>query len=117
MTAPESGPPRAEAAHIMVLVACADEAQATRIARALIEARAAACVQSLPIRSTYRWRDEILTDSEVLLLAKTRADAFARIEALVRAEHEYEVPEIVAVPFVAGTADYLGWIDREVGQP
>ena len=105
--------PRSTAEHVVILVACADEAQAARVARAVVEARVAACAQALPIRSVYRWEGAVVEDHEALLLIKTRAERFEAVAAVVRDLHDYDVPEIVALPVVAGSRDYLDWVDAE----
>jgi periplasmic divalent cation tolerance protein len=111
--APRSGP-AASSEHIVVLVSCGGAEQASAIARATVEARVAACAQMLPIRSCYRWQGEVVEEAEVLVLLKTRADRFDEVERVVRSVHDYEIPEIVALPLTAGTADYLAWVDAEL---
>jgi periplasmic divalent cation tolerance protein len=90
---------------------CPDTDTAQRIARALVEQRLAACVNIVPgLRSIYRWKGEVQDDAECLLLIKTRE---SRVEALaesIRRLHPYELPEVIAVPVVAGLAPYLDWI-------
>ncbi|WP_406319583.1 divalent-cation tolerance protein CutA [Streptosporangium sp. NBC_01639] len=66
-----------------------------------------------PIESTYWWAGEIRRSEEWLLLMKTTAVRFEELARCVRGLHSYEVPQIVAVPLVAGTADYMEWIRRE----
>lgn len=88
-----------------------DREEAGRIAEALVEARLAACVQMLPaMESIYHWKGEIARDNEILMLAKTTRGRFAELEARVRELHSYETPEIVALPIVEGSADYLKWL-------
>lgn len=99
--------------HVEVQVACGSVEEADRIADALVDRRLAACVQRLPIRSTYRWDGAVQHDDEVLLLVKTRAEHVDAVAAAVREHHSYDVPAITAVPIVRGSADYLAWIDAE----
>ena len=66
-----------------------------------------------PIISTYRWQGKIETDEEWQCWAKTRGELFARVEEAIRRIHPYEVPEILAIPVVAGSAGYLAWLDAE----
>ncbi len=88
--------------------------EADRIASAVVARRLAACAQVVaPISSTYRWGGEVQQAEEWLLLMKTTADRFENLAACVRELHSYEVPEIVAVPIVQGTQDYLEWIRGE----
>lgn len=99
--------------HVEIQVTCGSLDEADRIADALVERRLAACVQQLPIRSTYRWDGEVQHDDEILLLVKTRAARFDDVAAAVRELHSYDVPAITAVPIVSGSDDYLAWIDAE----
>jgi periplasmic divalent cation tolerance protein len=99
---------------LVVLCTCPDESVALRIAESLVTERLAACVNRLPgIRSTYRWQDRIQDEPEVLLIIKTLADRYPALELRLKALHPYEVPEIIAVPVVAGSAAYLAWIASE----
>ena len=95
----------------LVLIACADGEEAARIQETLVREKLAACVSSLPgVRSCYRWRGKIETAGEVLLLAKTTATAFEALRSRVAGIHSYEVPEIVALPVMAGHPPYLAWL-------
>ena len=85
--------------------------EARRIADALVEEHLAACVQLLPqMQSVYRWQGTIETQSEILLIAKTTANSFDKLEKRVRELHSYDTPEVVAVPIVAGSDAYLKWL-------
>ena len=76
--------------------------------------RLAACVQIVgPIISTYRWRGKVERDEEWQCWAKTRGERFERVEAAIRRVHPYEVPEIIAMPILAGSSAYLAWLDAE----
>jgi len=100
---------------LLVLNTCPDRETAAALARALVEQRLAACVNVLPgIESVYRWQETIETDHEVLLLIKTRAAAYPRLEAELRRLHPYELPEIIAVSIDGGISEYLSWINNEV---
>jgi len=100
---------------IVVLTTCGSEEEARKVARGLVEKRVAACVQVVPaIRSVYWWQGKIEEEGETLLVIKSRRDLFRRLEAELRKLHTYEVPEIVALTVVDGSADYLGWLDREL---
>jgi periplasmic divalent cation tolerance protein len=100
--------------HAVVVVAVGTREEARTIAVALVEERLAACVQLLPIESLYVWEGEVVDDTEILLLVKTRTDAFERVRALVRELHSYEVPEILMLDVAAGDQPYLDWIDGVV---
>jgi len=101
---------------LVVLCSCPDEATAAGIATALLAGELAACVNCVPgIRSIYRWDGQIKDDTEVLLVIKTRTARYAALEAALRAQHPYDLPEIIALPVVAGSHDYLNWIGRATG--
>jgi len=89
--------------------------EAQSIAKLLIEEKLAACVQLLPIESFYFWQGKTQNEAEVLLLIKTRTALFESAIARIKQVHSYTVPEIVAMPFVAGFAGYLNWIDDVTG--
>jgi periplasmic divalent cation tolerance protein len=90
---------------------CPDTEVAQRIARALVEQRLAACVNIVPgLRSIYRWKDAVQDEAECLLLIKTRESHIETLIESVRRLHPYELPEVIAVPVVAGLAPYLDWI-------
>ena len=99
--------------HIEIQITCGSPGEADRIADALVEHRFAACIQQIPIRSTYRWEGAVQHDDEILLLVKTTAARFDDVDAIVRELHSYDVPAITAVPIVRGSEDYLAWIDAE----
>ncbi len=87
------------------------EDRARELASALVEEGLAACVQVLgPIRSVYRWRGEVETATEWLLLAKTTEGRFPALRDAIVRRHPYEVPEIVAVPITDGLPAYLAWL-------
>lgn len=99
-----------------------DEASATRVARAVLEARVAACVNRLaPCQSEYWWQGKLEQAQEWPLLIKTTQGQYATLEAVIRAEHPYDVPELIAWPLAAGLPAYLGWVRTEAtgaaGQP
>ncbi len=99
---------------VLVLTNLPDLAAARKLAKLLVEQRLAACVNVLAqCSSVYRWRGRIETASEVPVLIKTVASRYPRIEAAIRANHPYELPEIVSVPVVAGLGEYLCWIAAE----
>ena len=100
---------------IVVFSTCGDAAEADRLARHLVEERLAACVSILPaLHSVYRWKEAIEEATEVLLLIKTSRERFEAVRQEIEKLHSYEVPEIVAVPIVAGSPNYLNWLEREM---
>lgn len=103
--------PRDASGHVVMLATACDRAEAERLAELLVERRLAACVQLSPIDSVYRWRGAIERAAEVLLMIKTRADLAEPAAAALKAAHSYETPEIIVLPVIGGSADYLAWID------
>ena len=88
--------------------------QAQKIARHLVEQKLAACVQIAgPIESTYRWKGKVETANEWMCLIKTRASLFGKVETAIKQLHPYETPEIIAVPIIKGSSEYLRWLDAE----
>lgn len=102
---------------LVVLVTCGSAKEARRIARALVEARLAACgnIVEAPVSSIYRWKGKVETASEYLLLVKTSRRRFAAAEQMIKRLHSYDVPEIIALPVAVGSPGYLRWIDQCVG--
>jgi periplasmic divalent cation tolerance protein len=97
-----------------VYITTESPAQAESIGRALVEARLAACVNILPgMRSIYRWRGQVETAEETVLVAKTRLSLAEALAARVKELHTYEVPCVVVLPVVSGLPEFLGWIDDE----
>jgi len=99
---------------IQITTTTATEADACRIADALIDARAAACVQiSGPITSIYRWQGEVETSPEWRCTIKTRASLFEKVQSLIQANHPYDVPQIVALPILETSESYGKWLEEE----
>jgi periplasmic divalent cation tolerance protein len=95
----------------IVSTTCAGEAEAVRLARVVLEAQLAACVQILPIRSLYLWQDEIRDESEWLLQMKARRCDWEALEKAICDAHSYDVPEILGVDVAAAHAPYLAWVN------
>jgi len=101
---------------IAVFITAPSEDMAAAIARSLVEARLAACANIIRgIRSIYTWQGKVQDDPETLMIVKTRRDLFDGIKSKVKELHSYEVPEIVALPIVAGSEDYLRWLRESTG--
>jgi periplasmic divalent cation tolerance protein len=99
---------------ILVLTTLPDKAQAEALARELLTARLAACIQiGATVQSLYHWRGQIETAREIPLAIKTRTGLYPRVEEAIRRRHPYELPEIVAVPISCGLPAYLDWIAAE----
>jgi periplasmic divalent cation tolerance protein len=100
---------------LVVLCACPNEETARGIAETLVQEHLAACVNRMAgVRSTYRWQGRIEDEPEVLLLIKTVRRRFEALELRLKALHPYDLPEIIALPVTAGSAQYLTWVATEV---
>lgn len=96
----------------LILCTCPDKLTAETLARLLVEQQLAACVNILPsVTSVYRWQNAIEQADEVLLLIKANASLYAELEQTIKANHPYDVPEIIALNIEQGLPDYLQWID------
>ncbi|MFE5089406.1 divalent-cation tolerance protein CutA [Streptomyces sp. NPDC056638] len=111
---PPRSPKVTTPALLTVLTTTDSEEKAHSLAQGAVEARLAACVQiSAPVTSVYRWQNAIETTEEWQLLFKTTAERYGELEAHLLAVHDYETPEIVAIPVVRGSARYLDWVSAE----
>lgn len=101
---------------IVVLSTCSTGVEAEKLARLLVEERLAACVSIVPrMQSFYRWQGAVETAEECLLLIKSARRLFEPLRAALEKAHSYEVPEVIAVPIVAGATAYLDWMDSNLG--
>jgi len=99
---------------VVILVTVSSEEEAKKITASLLEKKFAACVNLVKdIESIYRWKGKISNEKEVLMLIKTRKKLFKSVEEEVKKIHSYELPEIIALPIISGSKDYLYWIDSE----
>jgi periplasmic divalent cation tolerance protein len=99
----------------VVFVTASNREEADKITSVLLEQRKAACVNILPqVDSRFCWQGKIDTANEVLLIIKTKIQAIPEVIALVKKNHSYTVPEIIALPILMGNPDYLDWINDEV---
>ena len=100
----------------VILTTTGAEEQALSIARVLVSERLAACVNIIgPIRSVYRWRDAIEDEREFLLIIKTRATLYVKVERRVRELHTYEMPEVLALTADRGSPPYIKWLLESTG--
>lgn len=98
----------------VVLVTVPDAKVGEKIARGLVEEKLAACVNRAPqLTSIYSWQGKIESASEELLIVKTRRSCLNTLTEKVKSWHPYEVPEIIALPIIAGSQDYLDWLAQE----
>jgi periplasmic divalent cation tolerance protein len=98
---------------IIVLITAGSEEEAHKIAALLVRDKKAACVNSVPgVDSLFRWKGKIDSARENLLLVKTRESLLSEIIGLVKQVHSYELPEIIALPIIGGSEEYLKWLDN-----
>jgi periplasmic divalent cation tolerance protein len=105
---PPGPPPASEFCLVLVTVPNATAAKA--IAHNLLTAKLAACVNCFGVESCYLWEDAIQHECEVQLLIKTQSHLFTDLTAKLTEIHPYDIPEIIAIPIVAGSPPYLNWI-------
>ena len=104
----------AKPAYLVVFITTSSYEEARKIADTLVSQRKAACVNIVPmVNSLFRWKGKIEEAEESLLVVKTRAKLLHDIVNTVKGIHSYEVPEIIALPIMAGNPDYLQWINEE----
>ncbi len=102
---------------LVVLITVASREEAERIARRLIDDRLAACVNIVPqVRSLFVWEQKLSQEDEVLLVVKSRRACFQQLADTVKQLHSYSVPEIIALPVVMGSSDYLRWVSDSTKQ-
>jgi periplasmic divalent cation tolerance protein len=99
--------------YVQVVTTTDSEEAAAALARGIVETRAGACVQVVPIRSFYRWENAVHDDPEWQLQIKTSASRVDALAEHIKAHHNYDVPEIIVTPIVGGNDAYLSWVDAE----
>lgn len=96
---------------LIVLTTTSNTEDAETLAEKIVESRLAACVQVVPgMTSVYFWDDKVQKAQECLLLIKTMPDKYDKLESLIKANHSYETPEIVAIDASRTSAEYLSWV-------
>ena len=100
---------------VVILVTAASKKECRKIARHLVESKLAACVNiTQPIESIYRWEGKITSDSEYQLFIKSTRELFPEIKAAISHLHSYHTPEIICLPIIEGSRNYLQWIGDSV---
>jgi periplasmic divalent cation tolerance protein len=100
---------------VVVLVTTASLREAKKIAKHLVDARLAACVNiSAPLRSIYRWEGKIADEKEYLLFIKSTRDLSPELKTAISSIHSYHTPEIICLPIIDGSRNYLQWIGDSV---
>ena len=99
---------------IIVFITAPNEKEAASISRTIVEESLVACVNIIPsVRSIYRWQGRVEDEQEVLMVVKTKKSLFERLQERVKELHSYEVPEIIGLPLVEGSKEYLDWLGQE----
>jgi periplasmic divalent cation tolerance protein len=100
--------------YVLVLTTCSSDEEAGRIATALVSEKTAACCNIVKdVRSIYFWQGKLEDDREVLLIIKTTYASFPRVREMIGELHSYDVPEIIALPIIDGSEDYLNWVSEQ----
>ncbi len=98
---------------VMIMTTVDTDEQTETLCEVLLEEHLAACIQTMPIVSRYRWEGEVQRDAETLLMIKTSASAVDAAMRVIETYHDYDVPEIVVLPVTAGLPAYLNWLQNE----
>ncbi len=102
---------------VVILVTASSPRECRKIARHLVESKLAACVNiTQPIRSIYRWEGKVADEKEFLMLIKTTRELFGEIRAAISKLHSYRTPEVVCLPIIDGSPEYLQWVGDAVKQ-
>lgn len=101
---------------MIVLVTASSREEAEEIVQRLLEEKLIACANIIsPVHSLFWWQGKIDQAQEHLILMKTRRDLFEKLTEIVKSLHSYTVPEIIAIPIIEGSADYLVWLNESLG--
>ena len=98
--------------YCVIVTTFSDDENGQTIINALLEQRLAACIQVIPIKSYYHWKQKINCDQEQQIIIKTKTILFDRVKAEIEKHHHYETPEIIQLPITNGSIDYLSWIGQ-----
>lgn len=101
--------------YIVVFVTAGSVEESEKISKMLIEEKLAACINSVPhVQSSFLWKKKVCVEEEVLLIIKSHIDLLDEIIHHIKDIHSYEVPEIIALPIIGGSDDYLEWIQESL---
>lgn len=96
--------------YIVVFITASSPEEARLLEEKLVDGELAACVNSVPVDSCFMWKQKKETAKEILLIVKSRRKLFKKLEETVKQYHSYEIPEIIALPIIAGNPEYLNWV-------
>ncbi|MEA5536308.1 divalent-cation tolerance protein CutA [Crocosphaera sp. XPORK-15E] len=103
--------------YITVITTTSQKEDADNIARVLLEQKLAGCIQIIgPITSHYWWQNQICHDEEWICFIKSSQDIYDELERVIKEIHPYDTPEIIALPIMAGSQDYLSWLSQQLKQ-
>ena len=101
--------------YLLVLVTAPSKIEAEKISKAILSKKVCACVNMISgIKSLFHWEGKINNAKETLLVIKTKKSAYKDLEKIIKKNHSYTVPEIIAIPIVFGSSEYLNWIKETV---
>ncbi len=109
-----NGGDRIQNEYCLMIFTAANQEEAEKIAQELVGKKMAACVNVFDVASIYWWEGKIDRDTEALGMIKTRKDLIESIIEEIKVNHSYECPEVIAIPIIAGSKEYLDWIDDSV---
>ncbi len=100
---------------IVIFITASSKSEAEKIAEALVKERLSACCNIIDsVSSFFWWEEKVNKESEVLIIVKSSSELFDEIMKKVKELHSYKVPEIIALPIISGSEDYLNWIEKEI---
>lgn len=113
-----SNPRRRIMKYNIVITTTEKKEDAERISEILVNEKLAACVQILgPMKSIYHWKGNLEKTEEYLCLIKTKDNVYTKLEQKIKEIHPYETPEIVSVPIIKGSKEYLAFLDKNIKEP
>lgn len=98
--------------YMVVMTTFSNPETGNKIINTLLSERLAACIQAFPIKSCYSWKGSVARDDETLLFIKAKAEHYGEIEQKILSIHDYETPEIIAIPIQTGFKKYTDWMDE-----
>lgn len=99
--------------YIEVITTFEIQKEAEKMAQAILEAKLGACCSIEEIESLYRWRGKIEKEKEFQLTIKTKANLYKKLEGFIKENHSYETPQIISIPILGGSSNYLDWLNKE----
>ena len=106
-----------QGSEVVVFVTASSNEEAEKLGRMIVESRLAACANLVSgMRSIFRWDNQVSVENECLMIIKTTQERYSELETVIRQHHSYAVPEIIALPVVAGSVSYLDWIRSETSK-